>query len=190
MGDFGIAHGRPELAPNPERHPAIRRDEHSGAAESLRGDANDCIRLAVNLERAADKIAAATHPFPESIARHYDWNICIRSTLLCRIEAATPWLHPHEREVILRSQKRETAPHVVITPDAGHCKIERAYIGKHIFAILAQLAEFIVGELAIIVRGILPGRKNIHDLLRMKWHRRLEHHGLDERENGRVNTDS
>ena len=178
------------MPPNPERHPDIRCDEDIGAAESVRSDANDCVRLAVNLQRAADKIAAATHPFPESIARYYDWNICVRPALLCRVKAASPWLHAHEREVILRSQKRETAPHVVIASDAGHGKIDRAYIGKHIFAVLAQLTEFIVGKLAIIVRGILPGRKNIHDLLRMKRHHRLEHHAIDERENGRVNTDS
>src|SRR5207248_8836074 len=153
------------------------------------GDGDDCIRLAVNLQGAADKIAAATHPFPESIARDYYWKICVRPALLRRVKAATPWLYAHEREVVLGSQKRETTPHVVIAADSGHCKINRAYISKHIFPVLAQLTEFIVGKLAVIVRGILPGRKNIHDLLRMKRHYRLEHHAVNERESGRVNSD-
>ena len=190
MRRFCVAEGRPELPPNPERHPDIRCDEHIGAAESIRRDANDCIRLAVNLQRAADKIATATHAFPESIARYYDWNICVRSALLRRVKAAAPCLHAHEREVILRGQKRETAPHVVIAADAGHCKIDRAYIGKHIFTVLAQLTEFIVRKLAIIVRGILAGGEYVDHLGRAQWHHRAQHDAVDQRENGGVNTDS
>ena len=77
----------------------------------------------------------------------------------------------------------------MIAPDASHRKIDCGYIDKHVFAVLAQLTELIVGKLAIIVRGILPGSENIHDLLRMKRHHRLEHHAINERENGRVNSD-
>jgi hypothetical protein len=77
----------------------------------------------------------------------------------------------------------------VIAPDAGDGELEGGHIGKHVSAVLAQLAVFVIGKLAIIVTRILSGREDIHDFGRPDRHHRLEHHAIYQRENGRVNAD-
>jgi len=75
----------------------------------------------------------------------------------------------------------------VIAPDAGDGELERGNIDKHVAAVLAQLAIFVVRELAIIVARILSGREHIHNFSRPNRHNWLQHHSIDQRENGRVN---
>jgi hypothetical protein len=77
----------------------------------------------------------------------------------------------------------------VIAPDAGDGELERGHIHKHVSAILAQLAVFVIGELAIIAARILSGREHIDDFGRPHRHHRLEQHAIDQRENGGVNAD-
>ena len=54
----------------------------------------------------------------------------------------------------------------MIAPDAGDGELERGNIDKHVAAVLAQLAIFVVKELAIIVARILSGREHIHNFSR------------------------
>ncbi len=77
--------------------------------------------------------------------------------------------------------------HVVIAPDAGDGELERGNIDKHVAAVLAQLAIFVVRELAIIVARVVSGREHIHNFSRPNRHNWLQHHSIDQRENGRVN---
>ena len=77
----------------------------------------------------------------------------------------------------------------MIAPDAGDGELKRGHIDKHISAVLAQLAVFVIGKLPIIVARVLSGREHIHDFGRPDRHHRLQQHAIDQRENGRVNAD-
>ena len=75
----------------------------------------------------------------------------------------------------------------MIASDAGDSKLECSDIGKDFAAVVAQVAIFVVGELSIIVAGVLACRENIDHFLWPHWHCGMQHHAVDERENGRVN---
>ena len=71
----------------------------------------------------------------------------------------------------------------------GDRKFERGQIGKHFLAVLAQLAKFGVGKLAVIVVRALPCCENIHHFLRAQRHHRPKDNAVNESKNGRVNSD-
>ena len=77
----------------------------------------------------------------------------------------------------------------MIAPDAGDGELERGNIDKHVAAVLAQVAIFVVRELAIIVARILSGREHVHDFGRPNRNDRFEQYAIDQRKNGRVNAD-
>ena len=141
---FRIAESRTKLRTNAERHPDVRRDQRVCAAESVRRDTDDSIGLSVNLKCATDKIIAATVALPKAVACHHDSDVRVWFTFLSSIEPAPKRLHAHHREIILRSQKSEASPHLVIAPDAGDGELEHRDIGKHVSAVLTQLAVFVV----------------------------------------------
>src|SRR5205809_181098 len=127
-----------------EWKPNIGGDQRARAAKSIRGDADHSVRLTVDVKIAADKILAPAHPFPESIARHYNGNVCIRPRFFSTVKAAAKRFHTHHREEIFRSQKREAAPHIMILSDPRNGEFERGKIDKQISAVLAHLAKFVV----------------------------------------------
>src|SRR5262249_999931 len=112
-----------------------------------------------------------------------------RFTFLGIVKPAAKRLHPHHWEIILRRQEGEAAPHLVVASDAGDGEFQRGNIGENGSAAPTQLAIFVGGELAIIMTRALPGGEHIYHFLRADWHDRLQHHSIDQRENGRVNSD-
>src|SRR5262245_38006342 len=132
---------------------------------------------------------AATVAFATALASHDYIHVPIRLTFLSARRPAAKRLHAHHREILFRSQEHEATPHLVIAPDAGDGELECGHIDKHVSAVFAQLAVFIVGELPIIVTRILSRREHIHDFSRPERHYRLEQYAIDQRENGRVNAD-
>ena len=175
---LGIAKGRAKLRTDSERHPDIGRNECARATESLRCDSDHAIRLAVDLKRAADKIVASALALPKSVARDNRRDVGVRPAFFGVIEPSAKRLHPHQRKIILRSQERETAPHLVIAPDACDRELERGQIGKH-FSIFANFSIFVVGELAVIVACVLTAVENVYHLLRPHRDHRMQHHAVD-----------
>src|SRR5262245_65649425 len=131
MRRFRIAESRPELRTNTERQPDIRRYQRVRTAEPVRRDTDHGVGLAVDLHRATDKVVAATVAFPEPVARHDYRHVRSRLTFFSVIKPAAKRLHAHHREIILRSQEREAAPHLVIATNAGDSELERRPIDKH-----------------------------------------------------------
>ena len=189
MRRFGVTESRTELRTNADRHPDIGRDQRARAAESIRRDADDGVGLPVDVKSAADEIAAAAVAFPKAVACHHHSHIRIWFTFLGVVKPAAKRVYAHHWEIILRSQKSEAAAHVVIAPNARDGELERGNIGKHVPVVFAQLAVLVVRERAIIVGRILSGREHIHDFVRPNRYHRLQHHSVDQRENGRVNAD-
>ena len=77
----------------------------------------------------------------------------------------------------------------MIAPNPSDGELDRRYINKHISAVLAQFAVLVIGELPIIVARVLACCKHIDDFVRPQRNRRTQHHTIDQRENGRVNSD-
>ena len=77
----------------------------------------------------------------------------------------------------------------MIASDAGDSKLECSDVGKDFAAVVAQIAILVVGELSIIVAGVLTGGENVDHLVRAQGHCRMQHDAVDERKNGRVHTD-
>src|SRR5437899_1568085 len=102
-----------------ERQPNVGRDQCTDAAKSIRRHADDGVRRAVNLQSAPDKICAAAHSFPKCETRYYHRRFRVRLRFFGIIKTTEHRSHAHEREEILRSQKRETAFHAFIATDAG-----------------------------------------------------------------------
>ena len=187
MHRLGIAESGSELRTNADRHPDIGGDQDVGATKSVRSNTDDGVRLAVDLESAANKIASAAHAFPETVADDDDRNVGIGFAFLGTIKPSSKRLGPHEREVIFRSEEGKAPSHLVIASDAGDSKLECGKVGKNFAAVVAQVAIFIVGERAIIVTGVLAGGENVDHFLWPHWHRGMQHQAVDQRENGRVN---
>src|SRR5262249_50799728 len=149
-------------------------------------DTNDRIRLTVNLNGAADKIAPASHSFPEAVAGHNDRDVCVRFAFFRVVKATAKRLRPHHRKVIFRRQKGETTSHLVISSDSSDGDVGRGQVGEHVAAVIAQLAIFVVGKLPVIVTRVLAGRENVYHLFWPKRHNRMKDGRLDHSEDGRV----
>src|SRR5206468_6610281 len=121
---------------------------------------------AIDLERAADKIVTTALALPKSVARYYHRHVRVRFAVFDVIEPSAKWLDTHQREVVFRREERKTAPHLVIASDTGHRELERGKIDEQTIAVLTQLAIFIVGELPVIVVGILAAVENVHNFPR------------------------
>ena len=63
----------------------------------------------------------------------------------------------------------------MIASDAGDRKLECSDIDKNFAAVVAQVAIFVVGELSIIVAGVLACRENVDHFLWPHWHRGMQH---------------
>src|SRR5262249_48199811 len=124
--------------------PDIRRNQCARAAKSVRRDADDRVRLPVDVKRAAYKIIVAAVAFPKTVACDDNSHVRIRFAFLGGIKPAAKRLHTHHREIILRSQKGEAAPHVVIAPDTSDGELEWGNINKHVPALFATLPLFVV----------------------------------------------
>ena len=74
-------------------------------------------------------------------------------------------------------------------PMPGEGELERGDIGEDLAAVLAQLAEFVVGELAVIFARVLSRGEDADHFLRFHRHHRLEGGAVDDRENGGVDPD-
>ncbi len=172
-----------------EREPDIRGDERAHAAEVFRGDANDGVRLAVDLDVAPDDVRAPAHSFPKAVARHYHREVRVRPRFLRVVEAAEDRLHAHEREEVFRSEEDETAAHPFVAANAGDGEFERGQVSENVAAVFAQLTEFVVGELAEIALHVLARRENAHHFLRLHRDDRSEHGAVDDGEDGGVDAD-
>src|SRR5205823_6774289 len=137
------------------RHPDIRRDQYASATKSIGCNADDRVRLTVDLKRTADKIVPPAHSFPKTVAGDDNCDVGVRFTFLRAIKPAAVRFCSHQRKIVFRGQEGKAATHLVIAPDAGDGELERRQITKNIPAILAQLAIFVVGELAVIVTRVL-----------------------------------
>ena len=179
MHRFGIAERRAKLRAHSERHPNVGRDQCTRAAESIGRDPDDGVWLAIHLQRAADKIGAAAHSFPKSVARDDDRNVRVRFALLGVIKPASKRFRSRHVKKVFRGQEGKAAPHFVIAPDACDRELERGKIDKHISAVLAQLAVFVVGKLAVIVARVLTGGEDVDDFVWSQWYWRTQHHAVD-----------
>src|ERR1700730_15465308 len=119
-----IAEGGAHLRINAERQPDVGCDEGADAAETFRAYPDDGERLAVYMDRAADKIRPPAHSFPEAMAHDNDGNVRVRPAFLGVVEAAERRLNTHEREKVLGGEKREAAPHPFVTANPGQSEID------------------------------------------------------------------
>src|SRR4029453_14727271 len=97
---FGVGKHGAEMRVDSERQPDIGRNERAHTAESIGSDTDHGIRLAIDLEIAADEIVPASPPVPKSISNYYHRYVRVRPTFVGRIKTALRRLHTHEREEI------------------------------------------------------------------------------------------
>src|SRR5262249_10783647 len=127
--------------------------------------------------------------FPKAITGDDYSHVRIRFTFFSVIKPAAKRLDAQHRKIILGSQEREAAPHVVVATDPGDGELKGGHVVKYVSTVFAQHAVFVIGELAIIVARTLSGGEHIHHFGRANWHNWLQQHAIDQREDGRVNAD-
>src|SRR3954451_17166111 len=130
-----------------------------------------------------------TVSFPKAVAWYDYSHVRARLAFLSIVKPAAKRLHSHHREIIFRRQECKAATHLVIAPDAGNSEFKGGYISKYISAALAKRAVFVIRKLPIIMTRVLASCEQINDFGGPDRHHRLQQHPIDQRENGRVNTD-
>ena len=141
------------------------------------------------MQCAAHEIGAAAVAFPKSVARNDYSNVRVRFAFLGVVKSAAKRLCAHHREIIFGREEREAAPHLVVASNPGDGELDRGKVDKHISPVLAQLAVFVIGELTIIVARVLARCEDIDYFLWPQRNRGAQYDAIDQRENGRVNSD-
>ena len=172
-----------------ERQPQLRGEERHRAGESLGRDADDGERLARQGERTADERRVEAGAAPVLVGGDRDPGRR-RGALLLGREASSAVHRDSERLEVVGGDDRDErlAGHARLLRHAGHRHVDRREVLEHP-APVPKVHVVGVRDAPVGAGGPGAGIVDADDLAGPAAVQRLEQHGVDQREHGRVHAD-